>query len=84
MKIVSSNPPTTYNDPAHLTSWIWVAQPLPHWLLIYHSTPSIYLSYLTLYKGQSFARNIYTRIMALTIILWLYNFLLINFWALLF
>ena len=60
--------------------WAW--RPHLYRILIYHSTPSIYLSYLTLYKGHCFARNIYTRNMALSIFLWLYEYFCLLIFAL--
>ena len=79
--IVGSNPPTSYSWPSWSGRTGWGDHTLLR-LLIYHSTPSIYLSYLTLYKGQLFARNIYTRNMALSIFLWLYEYFCLLIFAL--
>ena len=73
VKDVSSYPPQTYTQHTTLTlhtplSLICISSPL----ISYHIN-------LTLYMGQCFARNIYSRHMTLTIFLWRLLFLLINF-----
>ena len=79
--IVGSNLPTSYSWPSWSGRTGWGDHTLLR-LLIYHSTPSIYLSYLTLYKGQCLARNIYTRNMALSIFLWLYKYFCLSIFGL--